>query len=161
MHSLSMCSPGTFPLLLKTPGLQHKSHLGNDSLHTEWNIGYSLTLWHQLWYVISWLPSQTGQPHGLVIGWGQVAAGHGFFVHRTEPLCKRRSTTLSLKRLTIRSENVNMCVLMLPGRCIQSRDLLGQGLTGHLWGLHCYGNSLSNKDRLFCYFVIRRMLKLN
>lgn len=48
-----------------------------------------------------------------------------------------------------------VCVLMLPGRYTQSRGLRGQGLTVHLWGLHCCRNSLSNKN-IQSHFVITR-----
>lgn len=54
------------------------------------------------------------------------------------------------KRLTSRKVYPNVCacvcVLLLPDRCIQRRGFLGQGLTGHWQGLHCYRNSLLNKD---------------
>lgn len=144
---LSMCSLGTFSLLLEGSDRQHMSRLGLDNLHRVKHQLFTLSTWHEEWYVLNWLPSQTGQPHGLVTGWEQEAAGHDFFTHRTEPLCKRISVTWCLKSLTSRSVYVNVCVLMLPGRYIQSRGFLGQGSTVHLWGPRCYRNSLSNKER--------------
>lgn len=41
-HSLSRCSPGTLSPRLEAPVLQRMSHLGSDSLHTQYCIHYLL-----------------------------------------------------------------------------------------------------------------------
>lgn len=91
-----MCSIDILSLLLERSVHQHNSHLEIDSLytHTQRNDYLHNMPINELQYNCSaWIPSQTGQPHALVTGCGQTAAGHGFFTHRTEPLCRIISMT--------------------------------------------------------------------
>lgn len=78
-------------------------------------------------YVVNRLPSQTGHPHVLVTGWEQGAAGHDCLRHLTEPLWGRASATRCVNRLVYRCVDVDVSVVMLPGRYIQSRGFLGPG----------------------------------
>ena len=115
--------------------------------HNKTFIIFLIRTWMLCYICCAYAPSQTGQPHGLVTGWGQRAAGQGFLTQRTEPLWKRISRACCLKRLTSKNVFVEYVLLLLPGRYIQSRGSLGQGSTVHWPGLHCYRNSLSNKNR--------------
>lgn len=127
-HSLSMCSLGSLSLLLEGFAHQHNSHLGNDNLCTQWHINYLLALHNMHCDKLGAdIPSQTGQSHGLVTGWGQRAAEHGFFTHLTYPACKGISMRCDLKRLT----GSRMCVCIYVTWQVQSE----QGFPGS--GMDC------------------------